>query len=398
MDKLAIQGGSPIRATMLSYGQQWIDEEDIQQVVDVLRSDLITQGPKIAEFEAAVAKYIGAKYAVAFSSGTAALHGACFVAGIGEGDEVITTSLTFVASSNCVLYQGGIPVFADIKPDTYNIDPDAIEQKITSRTKAIIVVDFTGQPVEIDRIRELSIKHNLVLIQDAAHSLGAEWKGIKVGNLADMTMFSFHPVKHITTGEGGVIVTNDSNYYKKLLMFRSHGITKDPDLFLRNDGLWYHEMHDLGYHYRITDLQGALGLSQLSKLDRFIVRRREIATLYIQALSGLVGVTVPYQHDDTLSSWHLFIIKFNLSQFSTGRKEIFDALRAENIGVHVHYIPVYLQPYYQGLGYLKGECPHAEKFYEEAITLPLYPKMSERDVNDVISAVEKVYFAFKNNL
>ncbi|MDF2814431.1 MAG: spsC [Paenibacillus sp.] len=391
---LAIQGGSPVRNTMITYGQQWIDDQDIASVVEVLKSRELTQGPRIPEFEKAVAKEAGTRYAVAFSSGTAALHGAAFAAGIGPGDEVITTPITFAASSNCVLYQGGTPVFADILPDTYNIDPEDIERRITPRTKAIIPVDYTGQPADLDAIRQIADKHGLIIIEDAAHSLGATYKGRKVGTLADMTMFSFHPLKHVTTAEGGVIVTDNEDYFKKLVLFRSHGITKDPDLLHADEGPWYYEMHELGYHYRMTDLHAALGLSQMSKLDTFVQRRREIASIYNEAFANLPGIIRPYQKPETNSSWHLYMIQLELDHFSEGRRAWFEAMRAENIGVHVHYIPVYKLPYYKQLGYAAGICPVAESYYESAITLPLFPKMTNRDVEDVIQAVKKVHAVY----
>jgi perosamine synthetase len=394
MKQLAIEGGKPVRDELLPYGQQWIDDEDIQEVVSVLKSKLITQGPKNFEFEQAVADYAGTKYAVAFANGTAALHGACFAAGVGTGDEVVTTPMTFLASSNCVLYQGGTPVFADIKPDTYNIDPDDVARKINSKTKAIIPVDYTGQPAEMDRIMMLAQDHQLVVIQDAAHSIGAEFSGRKVGSIAHMTMFSFHPVKHITAGEGGIIVTNNQEFYQQLMLFRNHGMTRDPNVMLNNEGLWYYEMQTLGYNYRMTDLQAALGVSQLKKLDSFIQRRREIALQYNEAFQSIKGITIPHQHKEALSSWHIYVLRFQLSCFEIGRKELFDALRAENIGVHVHYIPVHLQPFYQQLGYNRGLCPEAEQIYEEIITLPIFPRMSNSDIYDVIQAVKKVYSRF----
>ncbi|MDQ0089905.1 UDP-4-amino-4,6-dideoxy-N-acetyl-beta-L-altrosamine transaminase [Paenibacillus anaericanus] len=387
---------NPVRSTLLPYGQQWIDEQDIEAVVKVLRGDFITQGPAIEAFETKVANYVGAKYAVAYTNGTAALHGACFAADIGQGDEVITTPITFLASSNCVLYQGGTPVFADIDINTYNIDLLDIESKITERTKAIIAVDFTGQPVEIDRISMLARDRNLVLIQDAAHSLGASYAGRKVGAWADMTMFSFHPVKHITTGEGGVITTDNEQYYRKLLMFRSHGMTRNPKELIRNEGPWYYEMQELGYNYRMTDMQAALGLSQMDKLDGFVARRREIAALYNESFSSLQGLIVPKQHSNAESSWHLYVLRWLPEFFNGDRKDIFQALRDENIGVNVHYIPVYLQPYYKELGYQPGLCPNAETYYDTVITLPLFPRMKEADMADVITAVKKVYARFKN--
>lgn len=388
---LAIHGGNPVRETYLSYGQQWIDEEDIQAVVEALRSPYITQGPKIDEFEKIVAEYVGAKYAIVFSNGTAALHGACFAAGISEGDEVITTPITFAASSNCVLYCGGKPIFVDIDENTYNIDPKLIRDAITPRTKAIIPVDFTGQPVDMDLISEIAQEHQLVVIEDAAHSLGATYKGKKVGTLADMTMFSFHPVKHITTAEGGIIVTDSAEYAEKLRLFRSHGIKSSPSV----DEPWFLEMHELGYNYRMTDLHASLGISQMKKIDDFVTRRREIANIYNEEFSKLEGLKIPQQLDDTNSSWHLYSVSLDLDRLKVGRKEIFEALRAENIGVHVHYKPVYLHPYYQNLGYERGICPVAENWYNSALTIPIFPKMTVEDIDSVILGVKKVLGHFK---
>ncbi|AKS39498.1 aminotransferase DegT [Anoxybacillus gonensis] len=385
----------PIRQSYLPYGKQWIDEEDIEAVVEVLKGDYLTTGPDISKFEQAVAQYVGAKYAVAFSNGTAALHGACFAAGIGQGDEVITTPMTFAASANCVLYQGGIPVFADIDEKTYNIDPNKIEEKITNKTKAIIPVDFTGQPVELDRILEIARKHSLVVIEDAAHALGATYKGRKIGSISDMTMFSFHPVKHITSGEGGVITTNNEEYYEKLLQFRSHGITRDKEKLKEYHGPWYYEMQFLGYNYRMTDIQAALGTSQLKKIDQFIALRRKFVAMYNEVFKDVNEIITPFQHKDGDSSWHLYMIRLKLDKLTASRREIFEALQQQNIGVNVHYIPIHLQPYYQQLGYKKGMCPNAEKLYEEVITLPLFPAMSEEDVNDVIHAVKRTIAYYK---
>ncbi len=394
--RLAIHGGKPVREHYLPYGKQSIDKDDIQAVLNVLKSDFLTTGPTIKQFEARIASYVGAKYAVAFSSGTAALHGACFAAGISDGDEVITTPMTFAASANCILYQGGVPVFADIKPDTYNIDPNSIKDKITNKTKAIIPVHFTGQPAELDEILKIAQEFNLIIIEDAAHALGATYKNKKIGSIGDMTMFSFHPVKHITTGEGGIITTNNEDYYQKMLQFRTHGITRDPDKLIDNHGPWYYEMQFLGYNYRITDIQAALGLSQLGKLDSFISKRKQYVAMYDEELKKVPEVILPNQLDDVDSSWHLYVIRLNLPMLKVDRKEIFQALQKENIGVNVHYIPVYLQPYYQNLGYQKGSCSNAENLYKEIITLPLYPAMNEQDASDVIRAVKKVIHFYKN--
>ena len=388
---LAINSGKPVRNMYLSYGQQYIDDKDIETVVEVLKSDYLTTGPKVEEFEQKIADYVEAKYAVAISSGTAALHAACFAAEIKEGDEVITTPITFAASANCILYQGGNPVFADIDPITYNINLNDIEKKITDKTKAIIPVDFTGQPVDIDKINYIAKKYDLMIIEDAAHSLGTEYKGRRIGSLVDMTTFSFHPVKHITTGEGGMITTNNKEIYEKLKLFRTHGITRDTEILHNKDeGPWYYEQLELGYNYRITDIQCALGISQLNKLDKFLKRRREIVEKYNKYLKDIDGIRIPQQAEFSNSSWHIYVIKIELEKLKVGRKKIFEALKAENIGVNVHYIPVYYHPYYQKLGYKKGLCPNAEKLYERIITLPLFPKMSGEDVEDVVMALDKV--------
>ncbi|MBS4025584.1 MAG: UDP-4-amino-4,6-dideoxy-N-acetyl-beta-L-altrosamine transaminase [Clostridia bacterium] len=390
MEKLAIDGGRPARESCLAYGKQWIDEGDIESVINVLKGDYLTTGPWVKAFEDKVADYVGAKYAVAVASGTAALHMACFAAGIGTGDEVIVSPMTFAASANCILYQGGTPVFADIDPLTYNIAPKEIQKKITGKTKAIIPVDFTGQAVDMDEISKIAHRHNLLIIEDAAHALGSEYKGKKVGSLADMTEFSFHPVKPITTGEGGVITTNNRELYQKMLLFRTHGITRNETYLTQNHGPWYYEQRYLGYNYRITDVQCALGSSQLDRLDNFITRRREIVAKYNEAFKAIREIATPHEASYSNSGWHLYIIRLRLDLLKVARKEIFQALQAENIGVNVHYIPVYYHPYYQELGYEKGICPKAEKLYAEMITLPLFPKMTADDVADVIAAVTKV--------
>src|SRR5690625_89204 len=389
-DEIALYGGEPTRNSYLPYSKQWIDEDDLNAVIEILQSDFITTGPAIAHFEQAVARYVGAKYAVAFSNGTAALHAACFAANINKSDEVITTPMTFAASSNCILYCGGKPVFADIDPKTYNISPTSISSLITNKTKAIITVGFTGQPVEYDEIMQLAKKHDLIVIDDAAHGLGASYKGKNIGSIGDMTMFSFHPVKHITTGEGGMITTNNKDFYNKLLQFRNHGITRDLQKMKMKHEPWYYEMQTLGYNYRMTDIQAALGLSQFEKVNTFLLERKKIAQKYNRAFSNMESIILPLQEKGCISSWHLYIIRLKLEKLNTNRTEIYKALQKENIGVNVHYIPVYLHPYYQQLGYTRGLCPQAEKIYEEILTLPLFPKMTEEDQNNVITGVKKI--------
>lgn len=364
----------------IPYGRQSINEADIQAVVDVLKSDYVTTGPKVGEFERKVADYAGAKYAVAIANGTAALHAACYAAGIGEGDEVITTPITFAASSNCVLYCGARPVFADIRPDTYNIDPEDIKRKITSKTKAIIAVHYSGQPCEMDEIHQIAREHGLLVIEDAAHALGADYKGKKVGSISDMTTFSFHPVKHITTGEGGMITTNNEELYKKLVLFRTHGITRDETMMTGNEGAWYYEQLELGYNYRITDIQCALGISQMDRLDEFVMKRRKLAGRYDKAFESVPDIITPKQAAGCHNSYHLYVVQV----CGRDRKEVFDKLRASGIGVNVHYIPVYKHPYYQKHGYDKVCCENAEAFYNRAVSLPLYPDLTFEQQDYVI--------------
>lgn len=369
---------------MIPYGRQSITEEDIQAVVDVLHSDYLTTGPKVLDFEKKVADYVGAKYAVAIANGTAALHAACFAAEIGKGDEVITTPITFAASANCVFYCGGKPVFADINSETYNISPEEIEKKITEKTKAVIPVHFTGQPCDMERILGIAKKHHLVVIQDGAHALGADYKGQKIGSIGDMTIFSFHPVKHITTGEGGMVVTNNEEFYKRLILFRSHGITRDENLLLKNEGSWYYEQLVLGYNYRITDIQCALGISQLKRLDDFIERRRGLVERYNAAFAENPKIKTPYMAEGCNSSWHLYIIQVD------ERREVFEKLRAAGIGVNVHYIPVYKHPYYQENGYGDVYCENAEALYKHIISLPLYSDLTNKQQDYVIETVRKI--------
>lgn len=364
----------------IPYGHQTIEEDDIQAVVEILRSDYLTTGPAIEKFEQKVAEYVGADYAVAVSNGTAALHIACLAAGIKEGDEVITTPITFAASANCVLYCGGVPVFADIDPVTYNIAPEEIERKITKKTKAIIPVHFTGQPCEMDEIRKIAEKHQLIVIEDGAHALGAEYKGEKIGSLSDMTTFSFHPVKPITTGEGGMVVTNDAKLYERLKLFRSHGITREESLMEQKDGGWYYEQLELGFNYRMTDIQAGLGCSQMNKLEKFLTRRRQLAERYSQAFAKNPNMIIPGQLEYVKSGWHLYVLQV----LDCDRKDVFNSLQKAGIGANVHYIPVYHHPYYRKHGYQETFCPNAEKLYQSMISLPLYPGMTDEMQDFVI--------------
>lgn len=397
MKKLAIDGGTPVRANKIYYGHQWIEEDDIQAVVEVLKSDYLTTGPYVADMEHALEKYTGAKHAVAVSNGTAALHCACIAAGIGPGDEVITTPITFAASANCAFYCGARPVFADIDLNTYNIDPASIEKCITEKTKAVMSVDFTGQVVKVKEIREICDKHHLIFIEDAAHSIGTKYNGKMVGSLADMTCMSFHPVKTVTSGEGGAILTDNDEFYNKLLLAHTHGITHDEALMegTSHEGPWYYEEIALGYNYRITDFQAALFMSQLSKINRFISRRKEIVRRYNEAFEGMQEIIVQKEIPESDTSRHLYIIRLVLDKLNCTRREFFDAMAAENVQCQIHYVPVYWFPYYQHLGYEKGLCPNAEEVYKSIISIPLYPAMTERDVDDVITAVKKVVDAYK---
>lgn len=392
MEKLAIKGGYPVRGGKIFYGRQWIEEDDIQAVTDVLHSDYITCGPKVDELERTLCEYTGAKYAVAVNSGTSALHCACIAAGVGPGDEVITTPITFAASANCALYCGAEPVFADIDPETYNIDPESIKAHITERTKAVVAVDFTGQAVEIDKIREICREHGLIFIEDAAHSIATKYNGQQVGALADMTCFSFHPVKTVTGGEGGAILTNDENLYKKLVLAHTHGITHDAQLMedAPHEGPWYYEQISLGYNYRLTDFQAALITSQLGKIEMFKKRRQEIVKRYNEEFSKLPELFVQKEIPQSDTCRHLYVIQLKLDKLTCTRREFFDAMSAENVQCQIHYIPVYWFPYYQHLGYEKGLCPKAEDVYKGIMSIPLYPKMSDQDVEDVIHAVKKV--------
>ncbi len=387
MERLAIEGGRPVRGELLPYGHQWIDDEDIAAVAAALRGDWITQGPKVDEFEKKVADYCGARFAVAVANGTAALHAACAVAGLSAGDEAVVTPITFAATANAVVYCGARPVFADIRADTLNIDPLEILKRITPQTKAILPVDFAGHPADLDAVLTIAREKTLTVIEDACHALGAEYRGRRIGSIADMSVFSFHPVKHITTGEGGMILTNNKVFYEKLRIFRHHGIIKgSPD-----KGSWHYEISRPGYNFRITDFQCALGISQLKKLDWFIQRRREIVSGYNEAFSGSKEIITPFEEKHVKSAYHIYIIQLRLDKLKAGRKEVLEALKAENIGAIAHYMPLHLHPYYrEQFGYQEGDYPRAETYYNRAITLPIFPGMTGKDIDDVIAAVRKV--------
>ena len=391
MEKPAIEGGIPVRSTKIYYGHQHLDQADYDAVLDVLKSDYLTCGPKINELEEKLCKITGAKYAVVCSNGTAALHMAAMAAGLGKGDELITTPITFAASANCALYVGATPVFADINEETYNIDPASVEAHITDKTKAVVAVDYTGQAVELDKLTKICKDNNLVLIEDGAHSIGTLFDGKGVGSIADMTTFSFHPVKTITGGEGGAVLTNSEEYYKKLLLARSHGITRDTSLMENeSDGPWYYEQVSLGYNYRMTDIQAGLIISQLDKLAMFKARRQEIVKKYNAAFEKLDAIVVQKEIPQSDTARHLYILRINPEKITINRKQFFEALGAENVCCNVHYIPVYYFPHYQKLGYKKGLCPKAEKLYDEMLSLPLYYGMSDEDVDSVIEAVSKI--------
>jgi len=394
LGKLAVQGGNPIRQKLLPYGRQLVDDDDIAVVVDVLRSDWLTTGPKIPEFEQAFAALTGSLEAVAVSSGTAALHAAMYAIDIKPGDEVIVPAITFAATANSVVFQGGRPIFVDVHPDTLLIDPEQVARHISTKTKAIIAVDYAGQPCDYDTLRKLADRYHVKLIADACHSLGGSYKGRPVGQLADLSTFSFHPVKHITTGEGGMISTNDAELARRMRVFRNHGITSDHRQ-REQQGSWFYEMVDLGYNYRLTDIQCALGLSQLRKLPAWVRRRQEIAWKYDAAFAEMPAVEPLRVREDVSHAYHLYVVRMDVAQLRTTRAEVFAALRAENIGVNVHYIPVHLHPFYrQRFGTGPGLCPVAEAAYQEVITLPIFPRMGEKDIEDVICAVKKVVGAY----
>ncbi|MDP8237693.1 MAG: UDP-4-amino-4,6-dideoxy-N-acetyl-beta-L-altrosamine transaminase [Candidatus Hatepunaea meridiana] len=396
INKLAIDGGVPVRKNLLSYGRQSIDEGDIKAVVEALRSDWLTTGPSVTAFEEAFAEFVGTRHAVAVNSGTAALHASIFAVGLKPGDEAIIPTITFAASAICVVFQGATPIFADVDPDTLLLDPDQIEEKLTPRTKAVIAVDYTGQPCDYDRIKEVCLNNELILITDSCHAVGAKYNEQMVGSIGDLAAFSFHPVKHLTTGEGGMITTDDAEYAERMRRFRNHNIASD--FHQRAEaGSWFYEVVDLGYNYRLTDFQCALGLSQLRKITSWVNRRREIAKRYDEAFADIPAVQPLEVSPKAFHSYHLYIIRLDLAKLNVDRGTIFQALRAEGIGVNVHYIPAHLHPFYKerfntGL----GQCPVAEEAYDRIITLPMFPAMSDGDVEDVINAVTKVGEFYKN--
>ena len=382
-----------MRERLLPYGRQSVEDADVQAVVRVLKSDWLTTGPNVGEFEERFAAWIGARHAVSFSSGTAALHGAAFAAGLGPGDEAITTPMTFCATANCILYQGATPVFSDVSPDTLNLDPGAVSRKLSarasSRLKAIIAVDYAGHPAALDELGQLAKTHGALLIEDACHALGAEFRGKRVGSIADMTVFSFHPVKHLTTGEGGMVATNDARFAETLRCFRNHGISSEARE-RHESGYWFYEMVLLGFNYRLTDIACALGLSQLERLTANLKRRREIAAQYAEAFRDLPAIIIPAVRDGIVPAWHIYPVRLKLELLAKGRAEIFRALRAENIGVNVHYIPVHQHPYYRERFNTEARYSVAEDAYERLISLPMFHSMTAQDVEDVIHALRKV--------
>ena len=367
--------------TFIPYGRQIIDDEDIEAVVSVLKSDWLTTGPTVELFEKGVCAFTGARYGVAVSNGTAALHAAMYALEIGPGDEVVVPAITFVATANCVLYQGAKPVFADVEKDTLLIDIKSVEALITPRTKAIIAVDYAGQPCDWDALRTLANKHNLFLVADACHALGAEYKGCKVGTLADISIFSFHPVKHITTGEGGMCMTDNPEFATKMRMFRGHGISSTANQ-REKSGAWFYEMVGLGYNYRITDFQCALGLSQLKKLPNWILKRNELAKEY-DAFFNNSRIMPLLRSSNVLHAYHLYVVRL------ANRDNVFNLLREKGVGANVHYIPVYSHPYYKDvLGYQQGLCPIAENVFKDILTIPLWPGMGEEQILFVKSLLE----------
>lgn len=396
MNKPALHGGTPVRDSFLPYAQPCIEQDDIEAVTSALSGPVLSMGETVKQFEQSFARYIGVKYALAVSSASAGLHIALMAAGVGPQEEVITTSLTHPATSNCILYQRAVPIFTDISTETYNLDPQEIRYRISSRTKAIIVSHYAGLPCPMEEIMEIAREHNLAVIEDAAQALGARYRGRMLGALSELTIFSFSNPQSLNTGEGGMVATNSPELYDWLTMFRNNGIVTDKEKLTQYPGPWHFEMQDLGYNYRMTEMQAALGLTQLAKADKFLARRTEIAQAYNQAFSSREEMTVPWAPPDTKPSWNIYPLRLRMDRIKGSRLDIFNAIRAENIGVDVQYLPVFLQPYYLWIGHpdvcsLEGSlCPKAEEVYESIICLPIYPQMNHQDVHDVITAVYKV--------
>jgi UDP-4-amino-4,6-dideoxy-N-acetyl-beta-L-altrosamine transaminase len=373
----------------IPYGKQHIDQDDINAVLETLQSDYITQGPKINEFEQHIAKYVGSKYAVTFNSGTAALHASYFALGLSDGDEFITTPITFVATANAGVYLGATPIFCDVDPSSGNIDPKEIEKKITKQTKLIAPVHYSGNPVDLEKIYTIAKKYNLFVVEDAAHALGTEYKESRTGDCkySDITIFSFHPVKHITTGEGGAATTNSKDVYEKLLLFRSHGKTKDNNRMKRkNEGPWYFEMQALGYNYRMTDIQAALGISQLNKLESFVKKRRQIAQKYDQVLKDSPYFEPIQQTHEGKSAYHLYPVLLK-NKYVKYKKEIFSQAFEKKIGLQVHYMPINMEPFYEKKSYSKDDTPCAHQFYEQILSIPIYPDLHENQQNHVMDTL-----------
>lgn len=384
---------SPVRETMLPYGRHCVDEDDIAAVIEVLRSDWLTTGPRVEEFERAFADFCGSRHAVAVSSGTAALHAAMNALGIEAGDEVLVPAMTFAATANAAVYQGATPVFCDVEPDTLLLDAKSLESRITPRTRALVAVDYAGQPCDYDALRALADKHHLALLDDACHALGGAYQGRAVGSLADLNTFSLHPVKPITTGEGGMITTDDEAWARRMRVFRNHGITSDHRTRMEQ-GAWFYQMESLGFNYRLSDFQCALGQSQLRKLSAWVRRRQSIARRYDSLLPSLPFVESLSVRENISHGYHLYVVALDVEAIGKTRDEIFSALRAQNIGVNVHYIPVHLHPFYRERFNTKtGDCPVAEAAYNRILSLPIFPAMSERDVDDVVRALRKVVAA-----
>ena len=391
---LAVEGGSPVREETLAYGGQIIEDDDIEAVVETLQSDWLTTGPKVEAFEKAFAEFVGVEEAVAVSNGTAALHAAMRAAGIGPGDEVIVPALTFAATANSVVFEGGTPVIADVDPDTLLLDPKSVEERVTDDTKAITAVDYAGQPCRYDALRGIADTHDLFLLDDACHAIGGTYRGEPVGALADFNTFSFHPVKNMTTGEGGMVTTDDADAARRMREFRNHGITSTHHE-RAEEGSWFYEMPEVGYNYRLTDFQCALGMSQLEKLPGWTKRRREIAARYDNAFAKLGAVEPLAMRENATCTYHLYVIQLDLDRLEVDREQVYDALRAEGIGVNVHYIPVHYHPFYrENFGTEEGLCPEAEAAYERILTLPVFPRMTDGDVEDVVDTVQKVIAAY----